>query len=474
MTRPAIRLAIALVVVLAATLMPSASSAATPTWDVRTTPPAMPGATLIAISADSATSAMPAWGILCSGRYHRIQLDDNEDAVITFAGGAPISYPIWIVGGRDVRVVGLEMSLATQPGCGIGELPNTGSSATNIHPRIPGAMALRLENYGTSFVEGADIDLTGHEADCFVVRNPPDLSNSDARDQRHVVLQNTSCRGIEGLGKSAIGDGVHGDLLQNQGNDVMSSLTLENVSVRTSMEGLVLHEWDGYAGARNLTIRRFDYAADPRYANDDAYEQWGVAFAAWADNWTLEDVYLDDPMGNDYGFVNQQRYGGFAHGVVQRHQAIFRSLPPGGSFAPPALVGGGYRSPHDGITAGTGADPNIASRDQITRLYRAAFGRAPDANGLAYWTERAASGLDLASMAAFFQGSPEWTALFGMAASDSDLIAALYANVLNRAPDAAGRDYWLRRLASGEISTVRLVMIFSESPENVARTASSS
>ena len=220
-TRAQFAAAIAAVLLVTATLFASPSAAETD-WDVVTAPPAMANATQIELTAASPTSEMPAWGILCSGRYHRVSLAADEDAVIRFGGGEPIRYPIWVVGGRNVRIVGLEMELETQPGCGIGQLPNTGSSATNIHPRIPSAMAVRLENYGTSFVEGAAIDLRGHEADCFVVRNPADLSNADARNQRHVVLQNTNCRGIEGLGQSAIGDGVHGDLLQNQGNDVMS------------------------------------------------------------------------------------------------------------------------------------------------------------------------------------------------------------------------------------------------------------
>ncbi len=447
-------------------------AAAGSTWDIKTAPPAMPGATEITITADSATSPMPAWGILCSGQYHRIALDADEDAVITFGGSDPLQFPVWVVGGNNVRLVGFDMELVTQPGCDIGDLPNSGSTATNIHPRIPSAMAVRLENYGTSYVEGANIDLTGHEADCFVVRNPADLTNAAARNQRHVVLQNTSCTGVEGLGQSDIGDGVHGDLLQNQGNDVISSLTIENVSMRSSMEGLVLHEWDGYAGARDLTIRRFDYAADERYDNDDAYEQWGVAFAAWADDWTLEQIHIEDPRDNDYGFVNDQRWGGFSHGVVQQHPAISRSLPAGGTFAPAASIGANYVSPHDGTAPATPGQSTTGEirTDQIIRLYQAAFGRIPDAHGQSYWQAQSDSGMSLQEMGAHFQHSAEWDSRFGKNPTADVLVDRLYQNVLGRPADAGGRSHWIGQLNSGAVTPVRLLLIFSESPENVERT----
>ena len=435
-------------------------------WDVTVAPPVLENPTHITLRAGSPTDPMPSWGILCAGQTYDIRLGPNEDAIIDFAGSEPLPYPLWIVGGRNVRVVGLEMDLVTQPGCGVGELRNTGTTARNIHPRLPGAMAIRLENYGTSFVEGVDIDLRGHEADCFVVRNPPDQTNEQARVRRNVVLQNTSCQGIEGLGASPIGDGVHGDLLQNQG-EVVNSVVLENVSVRSSMEGIVFHEWDGYAGARDFTMRRFDYAADERYDDDDAFEQWGVAFDVWAEAWDLQDVYIDDPEGNDYGFINDQRWGGFRYGSVLPHAGITRGLPSDVSFAPTGSVGIGYQSPHG---PGSGLVPGTAKDHQIVRLYQAAFGRTPDAPGLSFWSDRAAGGSTLTDIATFFGSSPEWQDRYGSATDNARLVGVMYRNVLDREADAAGQAYWLGRLDSGELTPVRLLMFFSESPENVTRT----
>ncbi len=455
--------------VLSATLLigvQPVSAAAGAGWDVTVAPPALENPTHITLTATSPTDPMPSWGILCAGKTYDIRLGANEDAIIDFAGTEPLPYPLWIVGGRNVRVVGLEMDLVTQPGCGIGELFNSGSTHRNIHPRLPGGMAIRLENFGTSFVEGVDIDLRGHEADCFVVRNPPSMNNDQARAQRNIVLQNTSCRGIEGLGASAIGDGVHGDLLQNQG-EVVNSVILENVSVRSSMEGIVWHEWDGYAGARNFSIRRFDYAGDDRYDDDDAFEQFGVAFAVWAETWDLQDVYIDDPRGNDYGFMNDQRWGGFRYGSVQQHAGITRGLPADVSFAPEAAVGQGYVSPHG---AGASRVPGNARDHQIIRLYQAAFGRTPDAGGLAYWTGRAARGDSLATIAANFREAPEWRERYGSTTTDAQLVDLMYRNVLDRTADDAGRVYWLNRLTSRELTPLRLLMFFSESPENITRT----
>ncbi|MEZ5342377.1 MAG: DUF4214 domain-containing protein [Acidimicrobiales bacterium] len=445
---------------------PAPASAATG-WDVTVAPPVMNNPTRIELSASTPTDYMPPWGILCEGQTYDIRLGKDEDAIITMAGDEPLKYPIWIVGGRNVRVVGLEMALDVQPGCGVGQLRNSGSTATNIHPRLPGAMALRLENYGTSFVEGVDIDLRGHEADCFVVRNPADLTNAQARVSRNVVLQNTSCIGIEGLGQSDIGDGVHGDLLQNQGFDVMNTLAIENVSVRTSMEGLVLHNDGATAGAKKLTIRRFDYAADPRYVADDSFEQFGLAYSASAEQWTLHDVYLDDPEGNNYGFINDQRYGAIVSPYVELVSGVHNGRPSGGAFADQGRVGLGYVSPHDGLKGNT-ADRLAGA---VKRLYQASFGRTPEPAGAIYWQQVARDGVPLAAIAATFQDSPEWAQRYGRDATPEAVVDGLYRNVLGRAGDAEGRAYWLQLLRSGQITKAQILLEFSESTENKMRTA---
>lgn len=499
-SRPIRHLVSAAVIALVASALGSVSapppaSADPAAWDVTTSPPALSNPTRIELSAQSPTRTLVSWGILCSGSYYRIDLDPNEDAIITMSGDQPLRYPVWVMGGRNVQLVGLEMDMTVQPGCGAGELPNTGSNARSIHPRLPGAMAVRLQNYGTAFVEGLDIDLAGHESDCFVFRNPSEMSNEVASHQRNLVIQNTSCTGIEGLGASSIGDGVHGDLLQNQGDDVMNSLTIENVTVRSSMEGLVLHRAGSYSGARSLLIRRLDYAVDERFANDDAFEQLGLAFDAFADQWSLDQVYINDPNGNDYGFVNRQRYGAFATSLLIHHEGILHGPPSGGAFAPADRVGLGYQSPHGANSGGRpggtsesppptlpfgdggtnpGQDPSTTElggqAGAITRLYQATFGRSPDTTGLRYWQAQMESGLTLSGLAENFILVDEWKTRYGDRPSNSEIVDALYANILGRTPDGPGRSYWLSLIGAGRISRSGLLVSFSESAENRIRT----
>lgn len=52
----------------------------------------------------------------------------------------------------------------------------------------------------------------------------------------------------------------------------------------------------------------------------------------------------------------------------------------------------------------------------------------------------------------------------------TQLVDAMYRNVLDRAPDADGKAYWLARLAGGDLSPLQLLLFFSESPENISRT----
>ncbi len=71
-------------------------------------------------------------------------------------------------------------------------------------------------------------------------------------------------------------------------------------------------------------------------------------------------------------------------------------------------------------------------------------------------------------MSRAFAEAPEVEARFG--AEGADLVAALDATGLGRAPDAAGAARWRARLAAGaERSAV--VLAFSESPGNVPATA---
>ncbi|HMJ77244.1 MAG TPA: DUF4214 domain-containing protein, partial [Iamia sp.] len=110
------------------------------------------------------------------------------------------------------------------------------------------------------------------------------------------------------------------------------------------------------------------------------------------------------------------------------------------------------------------AEPRWASDlAPIARLYIAYFGRLPDQAGLDYWLGRRRAGVGLDAVSASFARTPEFRTQYG-ALSDSAFVTQLYRNVFSREPDAAGRSYWVDRIATG-MSRGRVVTSFSESAE---------
>lgn len=107
---------------------------------------------------------------------------------------------------------------------------------------------------------------------------------------------------------------------------------------------------------------------------------------------------------------------------------------------------------------------------QAYRIYKAAFGREPDEEGLGYWIHAMDQGASLIEVAASFLDSDEFTQRYGAGVDDTGFIDALYTNVLARQPDAGGYTYWLNELEQG-MSREKLLANFSESPENQANAA---
>jgi hypothetical protein len=106
---------------------------------------------------------------------------------------------------------------------------------------------------------------------------------------------------------------------------------------------------------------------------------------------------------------------------------------------------------------------------QAYRLYQAAFDRAPDLPGLGLWIAQLDRGMSLGTVANYFVGSPEFQALYGARIDYASFVTGLYANVLHRAPDAAGFAHWMDRLASGIDTPAGVLVGFSESAENYAQ-----
>jgi hypothetical protein len=108
---------------------------------------------------------------------------------------------------------------------------------------------------------------------------------------------------------------------------------------------------------------------------------------------------------------------------------------------------------------------------QAYRMYQAAFNRAPDAQGLAYYVDKLSKGqMTLKSMAAGFYNSPEFKERYGTPGIN-DFIYALYNNVLGRNPDVSGLFFHSTNLALKKLDYADTLVSFSESSENKTKVA---
>ncbi|KJB91916.1 DUF4214 domain-containing protein [Skermanella aerolata] len=107
---------------------------------------------------------------------------------------------------------------------------------------------------------------------------------------------------------------------------------------------------------------------------------------------------------------------------------------------------------------------------QIHRLYGATLGRAPDLGGLRAWTGAVESkAMTLGQTVDGLTGSAEFQAKYG-SLDKAGFVKLLYGNVLGREADAGGLAAWTGGL-NGGMTRSQVVLGFSESAENVARTA---
>ena len=93
----------------------------------------------------------------------------------------------------------------------------------------------------------------------------------------------------------------------------------------------------------------------------------------------------------------------------------------------------------------------------VQQLYVGYLGRAADSAGQQFWANAIANGTaTIASVATGFTLSNEYKATYG-GLSTSDLVEQVYNNVLGRAPDADGKAFWVAALANGTVTADTLV-----------------
>lgn len=119
------------------------------------------------------------------------------------------------------------------------------------------------------------------------------------------------------------------------------------------------------------------------------------------------------------------------------------------------------------------ADAGIAldttgSAGQAFRIYQAAFNRTPDQGGLGFWMKIMDQGASLTGVAEGFMQSAEFRQMYGQHPSNASLVNKFYENVLHRAPDPGGFNFWLGLLDHKTATPAQVLASFAESAENQA------
>ena len=101
----------------------------------------------------------------------------------------------------------------------------------------------------------------------------------------------------------------------------------------------------------------------------------------------------------------------------------------------------------------TGTKPEL---DNVTKLYIATFGRAPESAGSVYWLYE--SKLNLEDIARSFFDQEETKGKYPEGFSNYDFIVSIYNHVYDRDPDQAGGDYWLEELESAKVEKALFIL----------------
>lgn len=92
----------------------------------------------------------------------------------------------------------------------------------------------------------------------------------------------------------------------------------------------------------------------------------------------------------------------------------------------------------------------VQMREQVSQLYVALFGRAPDTEGLGYWVQQLGAGKSLTDVANTMYATEPARVYYPSYLTNEEIISSFYVNVLGRAADAEGLAFWTAKLnASG-------------------------
>ncbi len=130
-----------------------------------------------------------------------------------------------------------------------------------------------------------------------------------------------------------------------------------------------------------------------------------------------------------------------------------------------ALVQSNYHGIGDNLSPRV---TTVAPRELVENtglLYEAALNRMPDEEGLNYWAEQVANGMEMREVTLRFLDADEFRHNFN-ATTNEAFVEQIYTNVLNRSPDDAGMRYWVEELNSGQMQQADVLSRIADSPEN--------
>lgn len=93
-------------------------------------------------------------------------------------------------------------------------------------------------------------------------------------------------------------------------------------------------------------------------------------------------------------------------------------------------------------------------RTQVAQLYVSLFGRAPEKDGFTYWVLQLENGQSIQRIAQDMYNVAPSREMYPYSLSNSEIISKFYANVLGRAPDADGLAYWTAQLSTKSVGVV--------------------
>ncbi len=109
---------------------------------------------------------------------------------------------------------------------------------------------------------------------------------------------------------------------------------------------------------------------------------------------------------------------------------------------------------------------SASSAGSAYRLYEAAFNRTPDNGGLAFWIKELDAGRSLLDVSRGFTMSAEFKQVYGVSPTSAQLVNGFYQNILGRAPEAAGFNFWNGILSASAARLPEVLAGIANSAEN--------